>query len=113
MVVFCAGCIEWVPWIVVYLGVPLLHFILVNCPYQVGICVNESEELRLSFTQSTGQPGMGQTSYAHLVMKDKLILGTIMRTSTLPGKLGRIEYSQRQNGHFDSEWVQCRLGVIR
>ncbi|KAH9956731.1 hypothetical protein BC827DRAFT_742924 [Russula dissimulans] len=112
MVVFCAGCTEWVPWIVVYLGVPLLDFILVNYPYQVGICVNESEESTLSL-RSLRVNHMGKTVYAHLMIKDKSILGTIMRTSTLPGKLGRIESSQQQNGHFDSECAQCRLGVIR
>ncbi|KAH9956708.1 phospholipid-translocating P-type ATPase [Russula dissimulans] len=35
---------------------------------------------------------MGKTVYAHLIMKDKSIPGTIVRTSTLPEELGRIEY---------------------
>ncbi|KAI0042746.1 phospholipid-translocating P-type ATPase [Auriscalpium vulgare] len=35
---------------------------------------------------------MGKTVYAHLIMKDNEIPGTIVRTSTLPEELGRIEY---------------------
>ena len=35
---------------------------------------------------------MGKTVYAHLIMKDHEIPGTIVRTSTLPEELGRIEY---------------------
>ena len=35
---------------------------------------------------------MGKTVYAHLIMKDSEIPGTIVRTSTLPEELGRIEY---------------------
>ncbi len=30
-----AGCVERVPWILVHLRVPILHFILVDYPYQV------------------------------------------------------------------------------
>ncbi|KAH9993065.1 protein transporter [Russula vinacea] len=35
---------------------------------------------------------MGKTVYAHLIMNDNQIPGTIVRTSTLPEELGRIEY---------------------
>ena len=35
---------------------------------------------------------MGKTVYAHLIMSDNEIPGTIVRTSTLPEELGRIEY---------------------
>ncbi|KAI0261943.1 hypothetical protein BC834DRAFT_829493 [Gloeopeniophorella convolvens] len=35
---------------------------------------------------------MGKTVYAHHIMKDSEIPGTIVRTSTLPEELGRIEY---------------------
>jgi phospholipid-translocating ATPase len=35
---------------------------------------------------------MGKTVYAHLIMNDNEIPGTIVRTSTLPEELGRIEY---------------------
>jgi phospholipid-translocating ATPase len=35
---------------------------------------------------------MGKTVYAHQIQTDKQIPGTIVRTSTLPEELGRIEY---------------------
>jgi phospholipid-translocating ATPase len=35
---------------------------------------------------------MGKTVYAHQIMNDNQIPGTIVRTSTLPEELGRIEY---------------------
>ena len=31
-----AGCVERIPWILVHLRVPILDFILVDYPYQVG-----------------------------------------------------------------------------
>lgn len=35
---------------------------------------------------------MGKTVYAHHIMNDSEIPNTIVRTSTLPEELGRIEY---------------------
>ena|ERR1700730_1674690 len=35
---------------------------------------------------------MGKTVYAHLIMNDSDIPNTIVRTSTLPEELGRVEY---------------------
>lgn len=35
---------------------------------------------------------MGKTVYAHQIMNDNEIPNTIVRTSTLPEELGRIEY---------------------
>lgn len=35
---------------------------------------------------------MGKTVYAHQIQTDSEIPGTIVRTSTLPEELGRIEY---------------------
>lgn len=35
---------------------------------------------------------MGKTVYGHQIMTDPEIPGTIVRTSTLPEELGRIEY---------------------
>ena len=35
---------------------------------------------------------MGKTVYSHLIMSDGEIPNTIVRTSTLPEELGRIEY---------------------
>ena len=86
------GCVERVPWIVVYLRVSVLDLILVNYPYQVGLYIGSSEEFTLSFTSLRVNLDMGKTVYAHLIMKDNEIPGTIVRTSTLPEELGRIEY---------------------
>jgi P-type E1-E2 ATPase len=35
---------------------------------------------------------MGKTVYAYQIMRDNKIPGTIVRTSTIPEELGRIEY---------------------
>lgn len=35
---------------------------------------------------------MGKTVYAHQIQSDHEIRGTIVRTSTLPEELGRVEY---------------------
>ena len=35
---------------------------------------------------------MGKTLYSYFIMKDKKIAGTIVRTSTIPEELGRINY---------------------
>jgi phospholipid-translocating ATPase len=35
---------------------------------------------------------MGKTVYAHQIMNDQEIPNTVVRTSTLPEELGRIEY---------------------
>jgi phospholipid-translocating ATPase len=35
---------------------------------------------------------MGKTVYAHQIQNDNEIPGTIVRTSTLPEELGRVEY---------------------
>jgi phospholipid-translocating ATPase len=35
---------------------------------------------------------MGKTVYSSLIMRDRDIPGTIVRTSTIPEELGRVEY---------------------
>jgi len=89
-----ARCVERFPWILVHLRVPILDFVLFDHSYQVRLWTHESEEwfiiaLLLSLRVNLD---MGKTVYAHLIMKDNEIPGTIVRTSTLPEELGRIEY---------------------
>jgi len=64
---------------VVYLRVSVLDLILVNYPYQVGLYIGSSEEFTLSFTSLRVNLDMGKTVYAHLIMKDNEIPGTIVR----------------------------------
>lgn len=73
----------------VHLRVPIPHSLLVYHPHLVSL-------LSLCSTLTTDRLrvnlDMGKTVYAHQIMNDPEIPGTIVRTSTLPEELGRIEY---------------------
>lgn len=64
---------------------------------------------------------MGKTVYAHQIMHDNEIPETVVRTSTLPEELGRIEYllsdktgTLTQNGVFLFLFVSlCCLSLVR
>ena len=66
-------------------------------------------------SQFTGQSGHGKdTVYAHLIMNDNEISGTIVRTSALPEETrpNRV-FSQRQDGYIIyCEFIPLRLVII-
>jgi len=92
-VVLCPRRIERIPWFVVHLCLPFLDPLLVHHSYQarhILLCtfcfhVNQACSLRVNLD-------MGKTVYAQQIMNDSEIPNTIVRTSTLPEELGRIEY---------------------
>lgn len=78
----------------VYLCLPFLDSLLFNHSYQVRsfhTLVGALLTLPSSFSLRVNLD-MGKTVYAHQIMNDPEIPGTIVRTSTLPEELGRITY---------------------
>ena len=89
-------CAQWVQGAVVHICIPILDSFLVYHPYQARHpmlfihieCLHANDDknsLRVNLD-------MGKTVYAQQIMNDSEIPNTIVRTSTLPEELGRIEY---------------------
>jgi P-type E1-E2 ATPase len=78
---------------VVYLRLPLPHSLLLYHPHFVSrpcfIRIHFPEKLLYRLRVNLD---MGKTVYAHQIMNDPEIPDTVVRTSTLPEELGRIEY---------------------
>ena len=77
----------------VCLRLPFLDSFLLDYPHQVRALIHKWD-VRLSAAQFSLRVNldMGKTVYAHQIMNDVEIPNTIVRTSTLPEELGRIEY---------------------
>ena len=73
----------------VYLCLSILDLVLLYHPYQVSLIPTKifitDKSLRVNLD-------MGKTVYAHQIQTDSEIPETIVRTSTLPEELGRVEY---------------------
>lgn len=75
----------------VYIRIPLLDFVLLYHSNQVrrAFALRDSNFTGTSLRVNLD---MGKTVYASQIMDDSEIPDTIVRTSTLPEELGRIEY---------------------
>lgn len=72
--------------------VSLPNSLFINYSHQVRhFCVSGSSYLKKGISLRVNLD-MGKTVYAQQIMKDPEIPDTIVRTSTLPEELGRIEY---------------------
>lgn len=79
----------------VHLCLPISNFILLYHSYQVYILFSFfllSANSLMAHGSLRVNLDMGKTVYAHQIMNDGEIPDTIVRTSTLPEELGRIEY---------------------
>ena len=90
----CASRPQWLSRSVVRIRLQILDLVLVHHPDQASgrfslfkllLPVSPFVSLRVNLD-------MGKTVYASQIMNDPEIPGAIVRTSTLPEELGRIEY---------------------
>jgi len=89
------SCLKRLPWTMVHICVPVFNFVFFHYSNQVCfaslflshdfLTTSHHCSLRVNLD-------MGKTVYASQIMNDKEIPNTIVRTSTLPEELGRIEY---------------------
>lgn len=90
---FCSFCLsrrpERIQRAVVYLRLSFPHSFLLNYPNQVNSFPHNTKQLTSSLRVNLD---MGKTIYARQIQNDTEISGTIVRTSTLPEELGRVEY---------------------
>lgn len=83
------------PRMVVHLRLPIPHPLLLHHPHLVRLFSPREERAEADAPPARRlrvNLDMGKTVYAHQIMHDPEIPGTIVRTSTLPEELGRIEY---------------------
>ena len=90
-VILCAGRFERIPRPLVHLHLPFLDSFFVDYTHQVRN-LSCSVKMTHAFISLRVNLDMGKTVYAQQIMTDSEIPNTIVRTSTLPEELGRIEY---------------------
>lgn len=86
---------QWVPRSVVHIRLQVLDLVFFHHSNQVRVEAPPHPTLispGLLFGSLRVNLDMGKTVYASQIMNDPEIPGTIVRTSTLPEELGRIEY---------------------
>ena len=84
-----SGRLERVQGTVVHLRLSFPHSLLFNHSNQVSVLPNKQIQLTTSLRVNLD---MGKTIYARQIQNDSEIPQTIVRTSTLPEELGRVEY---------------------
>lgn len=77
----------------VHIRLPFFNLVFFHHSYKVGSTISLRDLLTtLLYCSLRVNLDMGKTVYASQIMNDKEISNTIVRTSTLPEELGRIEY---------------------